>query len=804
MLHRFLLALLVLLTASGAAEPPVPPTSDAGTWTRLSRGTGAYGWYFSHASVEPCGQGRIWHTWDDVTYFYDPASARFNVVPTTNKIGWRENFGSVWDCEGNAVWIGSQVSKPGPFDGYAKLDLGTMTYSAAPSAGGSMQVQAHDPVTRTLFSFAGWVTGQLKTRPSTDTTTAWTTLPTSPGLPAQNQDSARMTQLRGGRNSRTGMVWYIGDDQVLRTRIPGQTGWTTVATTGPTPPAATVFALHEGSNTLVGWSGCAQVTDPCARAPRQTYLLDLATNAWRLGPSGASAPGAAVMAKYIPAYDKVRDRVVLLMASDERTEVWAWTPSGGPPSAGPPSPAPPPPPAPPPAATHTLTVVAAGPGTVSSSPGGPQIEGTPMTLTATANAGATAQGWSAGCSASMPMPAANTTCTHTFVSAPPPTLAPVHPPPPTPSTAGPMFLGKPLPDLVSGQPPRWAFSRGGNTKDVPCVNGPDGKVICGTGDFTGQGSDSGQNVLFAYDPAAHSFETIATYCAGPGQISPNHSSDKGPFFYRPLDNALYVSTEIQFPNQAGQTCTVGTPNGSTYTGGLLKYDLAARVWSQVRPTPLGTLNIGHYDAASDTHLHVRSNADCGGGAIWGLHVATGRHTKLADLCTAPPPSFSSGIRAGYGRANLSHYLQQFAWDPVARRAYIVLTHPYYHDVGGSTSRREAFLWQWDRASNQVTLKAKPPVASTVAWSQQADYSINPNWMPGVGVVWPVITDPCAQVKQVLVYDPGADRWTNHAVGGDVTQDIRGSSQLYVPGHGVMVVGSVFCSSGNQQYVFFWR
>ena len=451
-----------------------------------------------------------------------------------------------------------------------------------------------------------------------------------------------------------------------------------------------------------------------------------------------------------------------------------------------------------------MATTGTGTGTVSVTPSGPQPAGTAMTLTAMPTGGATFAGWSGGCSSPMAMPAANTTCTATFTAPDvpiPPTTGRTFPVPPA---TGPTFIGKPLPNLVPGQPPHWAFSRGGNTKDVPCVNGPDGKVICGTGDFTGQASDSGQNVLFAYDPAAHSFETIATYCAGPGMISPNHSSDKGPFFYRSIDHAIYVSTDIQFPDQAGQTCTVGTPNGSTYTGGLLKYDLAAKAWSQVRRTPLGTLNIGHYDAASDTHLHVRGNADCGGGAIWGFHVATGRHTKLADLCAAPAPSFSSGIRPGYGRANLSHYLQQFAWDPVAQRAYIVLTHPYYHDVGGSTSRRDARLWQWDRASNQVTLKAPPPVASTVAWSQQADYSINPVWVPGVGVVWPVITDPCAQVKQVLVYDPGADRWTGPAVVGDVTQDIRGSSQLYVPGHGVMVVGSVFCASGSQQYVFFWR
>ncbi len=996
---------------------PVPPTTGGpGAWARLSKGTGAYGWYFSHASVEPCGQGRIWHTWENLTYLFDPAAARFVVTPTTNQIGWRENFGSVWDCESNAVWIGSQVSYPGPFDGYVRFDLATMTYAAVPSAGSSMQIQAHDPVTRTLFSFAGWVTTQLKTRPSTDLTTAWTAQPSNPALPAQNQDSARMSQLRGGRNSRTGMLWYIGDNQVLRTRMPGATGWTTVATTGPTPPLNTVFTLHEGSNTIVGFTGCAQVTDPCpSNPPRQTYLLDLATSVWRLGPSGANAPPAQVMAKYIPGYDKVRDRVVLLVPTDERTEVWAWTPEGGGGTVPPPTPV-------------SLTLLVEGPGTISpagttqhaagatvamttaptaggrwvqsfgSSPACPVYAGSqPITLPQSGALTCTvryetiptftpgpfaawklkgdyldsvggmsgvpvngpvtgAQGTTFGTTSAVrvaPNPArsdlfrgggtvvfcANLSSTpddarhilsqsdnfrtgaihwgwglrrradgrlhatwayevqmaqwwsetpvphgaltkfavqydHTNGTNPAqffvndvavPTIlstvtgsgtpspgvgnprygndmdllignlgsldagfqgtlsdvrffrgqkltvaemqalggctAPTIPPP----TAGGKFFGKPLPDLVSNQPPRWSFSRGGNTKDVPCVLGPaSAPVICGTGDFTGQGNDSGQNVLFSYDPATHQSAILATYCAPTGQISPNHSSDKGAFFYRALNNSIYLSTDIQFPDDKGKPCNVGTPSGSTYTGGLLKFDLTTKSWSLVRSSPLGSLNIGHYDAASDTHLHVRSNSACGGGAIWGYHVASGQHTKLADLCTAPPPSFSSGVRPGYGRANLSHYLQQFAWDPVAQRAYIVLTHPYYHDAGGSTSRRDAFLWQWDRASNQVMLKAKPPVASTVVWSQQGDYSINPVWVPGTGVVWPVITDPCAQVKQVLVYPPDADAWTEQTVVGDVTQDIRGSSQLYIPGHGVMVVGSVFCASGNQQYAFFWR
>jgi len=823
--------LACLATVVAAVTPP--PSGGPGAWQRLVQGQpfnsptnpSPTNWYYNCFAVERIAPGRVWGHWANRTHLFDPAAGNtWKIVP--NGIDWRENFGCTHDGTVFRLGPGAPVasgSNPPVWAGSVIYDAGPSTYALDPvSTGTGHSLYYYDAARSRILSFGGWSSNiPLTARP----------LPTGAPVqltatrPTYSENGARETLRRSGVLT-DGTVWFIGDGNALWLAAPPTYAWTTVATTGARPTTSNgVYAWHKGTNTIVGWIGCDSFGETCQGQPvvNQTYLLDLTTKVWRLGPGAAglrvapglhapapkaprspelryranlmdrmpvrpTAPGVravptlppiAVMVVQQLLTDEVNDRVLWVGLDWETggTSIFAWTPSA----------------APPPTGTVPLTTPTAGTGTGTLTGAGQYAPAAPVTLGATPAAGSTFAGWTPAdpCGKiSFPMPATPLVCTGTFLAS-----API------PPLSGFKFFGRPLPALTAGVSPPWAFSRDGNTKDVPCDVIPATKrILCGTGDFTGSGgSDSGRNEIFSYDPGTNQAELLSAYCHPPGQITPNHSSDKGPFWYRALDHALYVSTELPFPDQNGQPCTTGTPSGSTYTTGLLKLDLTTRVWSLVGGL-FGTKNLGRYDPATDLLWYVRAHPDCGGGALWTYHVASKVSVQRADLCMIPDPPYSAA-GGGFYRAQLAGYLQNFAWDPATQTAYIVLTHGWI-DATGNTTHREAFLWEWSQATGTIRQLAKPPV-STFGAGGAADYSIAVTWAPGIGVLWPVIKDPCGRPEKMLVYVPADRVWKEAPLVGDVTQDIRGTSQVYLPGVGFFLAGSVFCAGPNQQYSFLW-
>src|SRR4030095_9271750 len=151
-----------------------------------------------------------------------------------------------------------------------------------------------------------------------------------------------------------------------------------------------VYALDESRNKIVGWIGCDQASGGCDAQINQTYVLDLTTRVWALGPGPtAPHPHSTNMATYIPLYDRVRQRV-LILASSDGTQVWWYDDEAiGPPPGVPTAPtnlhitedpAPPATPSP-------LSITTTGPGTGTTTGAGTWPAGTVVALGATPASG---------------------------------------------------------------------------------------------------------------------------------------------------------------------------------------------------------------------------------------------------------------------------------------------------------------------------------------------------------------------------------------------------------------------------------
>ena len=315
-------------SASGAGRDalrnPAPAPSPAlESWRRIdAQPGGAGGWYFSHATVLRT-TGQIWHAWGGKTYLYD---AKANVwQPIAGSIGSRENFGSDDDPTNGVVWVGPGAPVMPGQDGLLRYDLTSGSYVLTGPVNGADAVYAwHND---TLYTFGGYNPAPAAQALRSKTTTPdgpWQLRNPAGDAPQLTEETARLTILRGGVNSRTGELWVVGDGQELYVWEPMENRWYRIPTTGPKPPAHSVFTLDESRNAIVGWAGYDQTVDPGTTVLAQTSILDLGTHVWRVGPVGIRGPALAVMVKYIPLYDRVKHRVLLLVSRTDHTEVWEF------------------------------------------------------------------------------------------------------------------------------------------------------------------------------------------------------------------------------------------------------------------------------------------------------------------------------------------------------------------------------------------------------------------------------------------------------------------------------------------------
>jgi hypothetical protein len=275
--------------------------------------------------VERTGAGRIWHTWKGATYLYDPTRNLWDVVAGATNIGWRENFGADHDTLNNVIWVGPGAPNPPEWAPLLTYSVASGTYRSTATYGcGANAVFAWDHMQNRLYCFGGWTFSPLAMK-STSPDGPWTALNPGGTRPPITQDTAKGTAWRGGIDSRNGYLWVLADNQELHRYDPTTNQWRLVPTTGPKPTAGAVATLDEAHNVIVAFVGCDDVAHECPTPRGETYLLNLGTNTWTRGPSGAgNVPPVRVQAGYIPLYDRVRDRTLLLVSAGNFTDVWTF------------------------------------------------------------------------------------------------------------------------------------------------------------------------------------------------------------------------------------------------------------------------------------------------------------------------------------------------------------------------------------------------------------------------------------------------------------------------------------------------
>jgi hypothetical protein len=801
-------AVLSLWWPAGPAGPATALAADGpGTWTRISTGSGAFGWYFSHAAVERNGAGRIWHTWNGFTYLFDPAANTWTSVATKNSIGWRENFGSDHDTDSGVVWIGPGAPVAPGWDGGLTYSLGEETYRRGGGACSSNAVLVWDQTRKLLYCFAGWTTKPLHAR-STREDARWALKNPSGTAPAITQDGARLSALRGGIDSRDGTLWIIGDNQELYQYNPSSNAWALVPTSGPKPHGSTVFTLHESASTIVGFAGCAELVEPCGKRISQTYMLDLPSKTWRAGPVGPDqTPTARVMVRYIPLYDRVRNRALLLVASDH-TEVWEYTPSGQtPPPAAPArtdaatSPRTPPPPRSAPSPTAVASAPAAPALPPASGPGPAPQAPTAAQAPAAASAPASPPPTSGQAPAAVTGAQGLTQAPAAPAPASPPRTAPAAAPAPKPIDLDALplqqFVARPLPtDFALGP-----YTAGGGSKHVRWDYDSTRKVVWLTGgDYTNPfGPDSEQPRVFTYDVKADQWVGLTPVCLPAGQIQPGRP-DKVVWAFDETSDALYLMMGTHGAITDGAPCG---PNGATqHLRGIFKFEPGSKTWSRINTNRSTSGHAGRFDPVRRELLFFERSGNDACDHLVRINVDKSSETREA-FCHGK--TFSNGTGYTTGQATKDH----FALDAKARLLYVVAIFDYYDKH--AKARSDARLYRYHLDTKAWTEMAKPlaPPKGMVPTLDSLPYVWDPNHRV---LLWPMSRDACGLVQALHVWTEATNAWAELPVSGPAgTPPVRGNAAWFDPANNVMVVlGSVFCTDqhrpglGAQTHMFLYR
>jgi Purple acid Phosphatase, N-terminal domain/Divergent InlB B-repeat domain len=460
-------------------------------------------------------------------------------------------------------------------------------------------------------------------------------------------------------------------------------------------------------------------------------------------------------------------------------------------------------PAPPPtpgSTTYLLTVTTAGTGSGTTTGAGTYGAGTVVSLTATAGAGSTFAGWSgdADCTDGSVAMTGSKTCTATFTAqAPLPTCT---------ITAG-AFTPCALPPVTANAAP---FSATFESKDVNWTYDTNlNLLIFGFGDFaaTYAGSQSGQNTAYTYNATTNTWALISSYCHGPGKTTPNHPSDKGPFFYDSLRNALWLWNPSPFPNQDGQPCGIsgplGQPTGSIMRSGILRMSRSTGDWTQLSTASTGSAGNGVYDSANDAGLFMEETGACpgmgNGTSMKSVDLTTLTKTTLAENCLTNSPAWS-GATGGW-IVPQQMYRAIISWDNVARVGYVSSLVRRYNPAGDLVEKAVK-LFKYTRSTNTWTALADPPVLASELAQMYDDFSLRTAWdSVNKRVLFPVTYDACSKLQQMLVYNPADNTWQNVPV----PFDVRAGTIAFDPSRNVAVLaGSAFCGPiQTNLYLYRW-
>jgi hypothetical protein len=834
-MRRVVLCTLLLL---GFAAP----VDAVPTWRMLSTFPSSY--YFGLAAVESEGQGRIWHTFYGDTWLFNPVMNVWELQVTQHPISHYENAGADWDETNNLFWSGrgtqgSMDGAPLPNDG-----SGVITYN--PATGVYVNTTPADPnggcgvnaayvwhSSNALFCFGGYAgtTGDVLRRKITSPDAPWTQLApaNTPLLYIDRREGSQFTSWRGGINRAQNYLWMVAaHNELYKCPLTGSpvtcTAWVQVTTTGIKPTADWVgYALDESRNKIVGFVGgeCGSGGEACPPL-NQTYMLDLTTNVWSLGP-GPSAPHPQTtnFASYIPLYDRVRSRVIWL-ASGAGT--WWYDDDAIGPLPDVPiaptnlhiteDPAPPP-------TTYPLSITTTGPGTGTTTGAGTWPAGTVVALGATPASGSSFAGWSGDpdCLDGSVTMGSPKTCTATFTLASPVATCAI--------TAG-SFTACELPPTHAHNNPFY-----GGEKDVMWTYDTRRHlIVAGFGDWTnGIANQSGNNNIHSYNPATNVWGLVNPYCQPSGQVSPAGPTDRGPFFYDPSRDALWDWNAT--PNRTdgslcGDSVPPGSSTGSTFTTGILRFSYATGQWTTmyhaVGSPPhssstehSGAHGSGFYDSTTDSAIMMAHAGDCPGTAqgarMQSVSLASMTVTNLASMCLTNTPVWAGG--SGWFHANpTSGGGNLFAWDHANRTAYLA-TFVQRQDNLGQTIDADVMFVKYVRATNTWTRLATPimvrPMLTAAGGVALEDQFIQLSFdSVHHKIIWPVHMrggtpeqEPiCGVVDQFLVYDIATNIWTNVPV----PFEMHASAIMYSPAADVHVMaGGAFCNGPvDMTHMWFYR
>jgi outer membrane biosynthesis protein TonB len=466
-----------------------------------------------------------------------------------------------------------------------------------------------------------------------------------------------------------------------------------------------------------------------------------------------------------------------------------------------------PPTSPPPASptpTFTLTVQAKGTGTGVVRGAGTYPANTTVRLTATPAAGSTFGGWSgdADCSDGAVTMTATRTCTATFtVSASPPSTPPP-PPPPAPTAcqlpAAGQFVACATPNALSDISP---FTSG--SKDLMWTWDSKRKLLyIGMGDMgSTYATGSGNQALFSYNPGTNAWAVVSTYCHAAGQVTPNHPTDYGIMAYDSRRDVVWWGANFGFPDQEGQVCNQGRPEwpkGSIYRNGFMRLDPDTNTWTKVNDRATGTIGGSYYDSTADALLSIDSESNQAL-IVRSLRDEATMPQSSHRITVSPSPAWAGSAGGWTGPVYAKRV--KWAWDDAGRVAYLPLNY-YRYDVAGKVVDKAVYMVTVNRVTGAVALKARAPIRS------QADvpppYHIKSVWdSVNRRVIFPVMTDSCGRIRQMLVYNPATNAWEDTPVPANT----HGATVAYDPERNVVVLaGRAFCEgqTPNPPRLYLWR
>jgi hypothetical protein len=206
--------------------------------------------------------------------------------------------------------------------------------------------------------------------------------------------------------------------------------------------------------------------------------------------------------------------------------------------------------------------------------------------------------------------------------------------------------------------------------------------------------------------------------------------------------------------------------------GFLWLNPATNTWEKTSEQATDSTGGAYYDTRGDRIIDIEGSA--GIVTAWALGAMPATKTRLADLSTIQPRPGWTGAAGGWGW-NENPNRTKFAWDDQGRIAYIPSIFRR-HDVAGTV----------------------------VETGMYTSYFVNAVWdSTNKRVIMVLYPSTCAQIKQMLAYDPATDTWEDLPV----PPNTHGYTVTYDPARNVVILGGrELCEGGERPgpKMYLWR